>query len=130
MKIIYIPNSEGNLEKVEVSEELAFVIDSFRREEESQLRQNRRYMDYYSSDISLFASSDNVEDKVIEHETMRNILSALGKLTEKERKRILAYYFKNLTYEQVAKIENTSTTAIFKSVGNALEKLKKFVTVK
>ena len=37
MKIIYITNSEGNLEKVEVSEELAFVIDSFRREEESQL---------------------------------------------------------------------------------------------
>ena len=62
MKIIYIPNSEGDLEKVEVSEELAFVIDSFRREEESQLRQNRRYLDFYSCDITLFPSNDNVED--------------------------------------------------------------------
>jgi len=129
MKIIYIPNSEGNLEKVEVSEELAFVIDSFRREEESQLRQNRRYLDFYSCDITLCSSSDNVEDEVIEHETKKVIFSALDKLTEKERKRIISYYFKNLTYEQVAKIENTSTTAIFKSVVKALEKLKKFLNL-
>jgi len=69
MKIIYIPNSEGNLEKVEVSEELAFVIDSFRREEESQLRQNRRYLDFYSCDVTLCSSSDNVEDEVIVNTT-------------------------------------------------------------
>ena len=129
MKTIYIPNSVGNLEKVEVSEELAFVIDSFRREEESQFRQNRRYLDFYSCDVTLYSSSDNVEDEVIEHETMRNIFSAIGMLTEKERKRIISYYFKNLTYEQVAIIENTSTTAIFKSVINALEKLKKFLNL-
>jgi len=82
MKIIYIPNSEGNLEKVEVSEELAFVIDSFRSEEESLLRQNRRYLDFYSCDITLFASNDNVEDEVIEREMMKAIFSALGKLTD------------------------------------------------
>ena len=129
MKTIYIPNSEGNLEKVEVSEKLAIVIDSFRREEESQLRQNRRYLDFYSCDITLCSSSSNIEDEVIEHETIKAIFSAIDKLTEKERKRIVSYYFKNLTYEQVAKIENTSTTAIFKSVVNALEKLKKFLNL-
>ena len=129
MEIIYITNSEGSLEKVEVSEEIAFVIDSLRCEEESQLRQNRRYLDFYSCDITLCSSSSNIEDKVMEHETMKAIFSALDKLTEKERKRIISYYFKNLTYEQVAKIENTSTTAIFKSVVKALEKLKKFLNL-
>ena len=127
MKIIYIPNSEGNLEKVEVSEELAFVIDSFRRDEESQLRQNRRYLDFYFCDMALCSSFDNVEDEVIEHEMMKNIFSALDKLTEKERKRILLYCYTNLTYRQIAEYENSHFTSVRESINTAKIKLKKYL---
>ena len=127
METIYIPNSEGNLEKVEVSEELAFVIDSFRREEESQLRQNRRYLDFYSCDISLFASNDNVEDKVMEHETIKAIFSAFDKLTGKEQKRIILYYYTNLTYRQIADYENSHFTSVRESINKGKIKLQKYL---
>ena len=62
------------------------------------------------------SSRDNVEDKVIEHETKKVIFSALDKLTGKERKRIILYYYTNLTYRQIADYENSHFTSVRENI--------------
>ena len=60
----------------------------------------------------------------IEKQKLYNAISALPK---KQRKRIILYYFNNLTQDQMAKKEKCSIRAIQYSLSIALKNLRKFL---
>ena len=52
--------------------------------------------------------------------------NAIAKLPEVQKRRLILYYFADLTYEKIAEIENCSHPAIIKSINVALKNLKNF----
>ncbi|MFD1402086.1 RNA polymerase sigma factor [Robinsoniella peoriensis] len=53
--------------------------------------------------------------------------NAISKLPEVQRRRLLLYYFAELTYEQIAEMEGCSVHSIFVAIERAKENLKKFL---
>ncbi|MFR5771833.1 MAG: RNA polymerase sigma factor [Lachnospirales bacterium] len=51
----------------------------------------------------------------------------MSKLPETQRRRLLLYFFGELSYEQIAKLEGCTKMAVKGSVDIALKKLKNFL---
>ena len=51
---------------------------------------------------------------------------AIATLPEVQRRRLLLYYFGNMTYQEIAKLEGCKHPAVMKSVKAAIETLKKY----
>lgn len=77
-------------------------------------------------------ATPSAEDKVIEREEEKRITEKLQEamdctLTPTQRKRVLLYFFKGLTYREIAKIEHSSAMSICESVQSATKKMKKYL---
>lgn len=102
MKDIYITNENGDLEKVTVSEEVADLLESFRREDETEKRKERRRIKKHGGpNISYeeWMGSYEFETQLISNMDLKN---ALTKLTDKQKSRLLEYYLMGFTYSEIA----------------------------
>ena len=77
-------------------------------------------------------ATPSTEDKVIEREEEKRITEKLQEamdctLTPTQRKRVLLYFFKGLTYREIAKIEHSSAMSVCESVQSATKKMKKYL---
>ena len=76
--------------------------------------------------------ASSLEENYIEKLDKRNSISALkllfekGDLTETQKRRFKMYIFDNLSYREIAEIENVTFAAVRDSVNSAKIKLKKF----
>lgn len=70
---------------------------------------------------------DPIADHVEAGLTREILLSALDKLQEKQKRRILAYFFDGKTQLEIADIEGVNLFAIQKSINGSLKKIKKFL---
>lgn len=70
---------------------------------------------------------ESAEDEALRKIAVEELHQAIAILPENQRRRLVYYYFGNLTYEQIAEIENCSFQAVAKSIKAAEEKLKKFL---
>ena len=59
---------------------------------------------------------------------MDKLHRAIAQLPEKQRRRLVLYYFGEFTYEQIADMEGCKHPAVMKSVSSALKKLKNFLS--
>ena len=120
-------NYEG--QTVEVTPEVAAALMESDREISSQQRQKRRkhileselLIEKAVSDSQSFDGSTDSVDIF----KLREALSTV-KLSEKQRRRLKAYYFDSLTYREIAAMEGVSVKSAFESVQYALKKIKKF----
>ena len=126
MKEIYIKDITGNLERVEISEEVAELLNTFRREEKAYYRKIRkRRQKAKGADISYqdwLGITNNFEDHLLDKVLIEYLLQ---QLTEKEKERIKLYYLQGYTYAEIAQMENKSVTAIYLSITRAIEKIKR-----
>lgn len=68
--------------------------------------------------------AETVEDIAICNITNERLHEAISKLSEIQRKRLLLYYFLELTYEQIAEMEGCSFQAVAKSITAAEKRIK------
>ena len=133
-KKYYIKFHDSQKQKIclEVNKELFEVFDSFELEDIKQLNTYDRHMEHSTVyESTLERRSQRIKESS-EETAVRNILfqelhRAIALLPEIQRRRIMYYYFEDLTYEQIAEIENCSFQAVAKSIKTAEEKLKKFL---
>ena len=127
MKEIYIKDITGNLERVEISEEVAELLNTFRREEKAYYRKIRkRRQKAKGADISYqdwLGITNNFEDHLLDKVLIEYLLQQLTEKKEKER--IKLYYLQGYTYAEIAQMENKSVTAIYLSITRAIEKIKR-----
>lgn len=67
-----------------------------------------------------------VQDEVEKRETKEMITASMQILNEKQYQRVYCYYFKGMTYRQIAAYEGVADMTIRESIDGALKKLKKF----
>lgn len=79
------------------------------------------FNEFELDDLSFFNEVDR-------HLEMDKLHRAIAQLPEKQRRRLVLYYFGEFTYEQIADMEGCKHPAVMKSISSALKKLKNFLS--
>lgn len=115
---------------VEVPDEVAELLILLRRHEQSQRRRLYKHKAHYSLDIYEIVEREVVlqtpsAEEVFVHLTEQKLLyDALSILTKKQRFRLYAHFFLNMSYSKIAEQEGVDVSTVRKSVQQALRKLQ------
>lgn len=115
----------------EISKELFNLLDSFELDDLSFLNEWDRHLEQSKqTEASIEAISilhqETVEETVFRHIESEILHKAIATLPEVQRRRLLLYYFGNMTYQEIAELEDCKHPAVVKSVKAAIESLKKY----
>lgn len=116
---------------MEVSKELYQAIDGFELEDLSYLNEMDNHYEHAAlTETALhkraFSAPVDMQDEICNRLQMEQLRRAVMELPEVQRRRVIAYYFEGLTFEQIAQKEHRSKQSIQESVAAALKKLKNF----
>ena len=70
---------------------------------------------------------EGVEEIVSQRMEVDKLHQAIAKLPEKQRRRLVLYYFGEFTYEQIADMEGCTIMPVKRSIDAAIKKLKKLL---
>lgn len=130
----YIEFVDAQKEKIciEINKEIYAAFNQFELDDLHELNIFDRHMEHsevYEWTLESKAQNqrESAEDEALRKIAVEELHQAITTLPENQRRRLVYYYFGNLTYEQIAEIENCSFQAVAKSIRTAEEKLKKFL---
>jgi len=130
----YLSFTDGSRVKrcVEIDKTLFDVFDRFELDDLSALNEmDRHYEQSEQTEASLnrraMWSQPSVEDTVSQRMEVDRLYQAIAQLPEKQRHRLVLYYFGEFTYQQIAEMEGCTKRAVKFSVDDALDKLKKIL---
>lgn len=107
------------------------VRQQFRRNENKHyMRMLRGHFYSLEEDLEEHHPEIAVEDCAVQlfaQEQSRELWEAINSLNEKQRKRLIAYYFEGKTYREIADDEGVDHKAIIRSVEIALKNLRIFL---
>lgn len=107
------------------------VQQQFRRNENKHyMRMVRGHFYSLEEDLEEHHPEIAVEDcidQIFAQEQSRELWEAINSLNEKQRKRLIAYYFEGKTYREIADEEGVDHKAIIRSVEIALKNLRIFL---
>lgn len=107
------------------------VRQQFRRNENKHyMRMVRGHIYSLEEDLEEHHPEIAVEDciaQIFTQEQSRELWKAINSLNEKQKKRLIAYYFEGKTYREIADEEGVDHKAIIRSVEIALKNLKIFL---
>lgn len=117
---------------VEVDDKLFQLFNSFELEELRHLNIFDRHIEHaWISDITLYRrleqSVESAEDVAVWNILKDDLYAAIIKLPETQRRRLVLRYFFDLTYREIARIENCSIQLVVRSIKAAEGKLKKLL---
>ncbi len=123
-------DGRGKQQNIEIDEMLYQTFDRFELEDISHLNRVSRHIEHSElTDETLndraFYKVERIEDIVSESIEYEQLHRAVSELPEVQRRRLKLYFFGELTYEQIAKLEGCTKRAVKFSVDIAVEKLKK-----
>ncbi|NBH86392.1 sigma-70 family RNA polymerase sigma factor [bacterium C-53] len=123
-------DGRGKQQNIEIDEMLYQTFDRFELEDISHLNRVSRHIEHSElTDETLndraFYKAGRIEDIVSESIEYEQLHRAVSELPEVQRRRLKLYFFGELTYEQIAKLEGCTKRAVKFSVDIAVEKLKK-----
>ena len=123
-------DGRGKQQNIEIDEILYQTFDRFELEDISHLNRVSRHIEH--SELTeetlndrAFYKPERIEDIVSESIEYEQLHRAVSELPEVQRRRLKLYFFGELTYEQIAKLEGCTKRAVKFSVDIAVEKLKK-----
>lgn len=128
----YYPDPCGDQESVEVSDEIALLLQQTTRDEHAAAEKERyhgvvySYWDSYTDNLSCYEDDPTFLD-LLRHEESAALQEALSLLTPIQRKRLEAHYFDHISYAQIAREEGVIPPAVKESVRSARKKLFKYL---
>lgn len=130
---IAFTDSTGIRQELEVDKALFDTLDRFELDDLSFLNEvdnhyERSELTEASLNSRAFEPQETVEEVVTLRDENERLHNAIAMLPEKQRNRLMLYYFGDLTYEQIAEMEDCKHPAIMKSVSAAIAKLKKILS--
>lgn len=129
----YYPDYYRTDYRIIVPDEVAEIMLEYKRYEEAYRRRTYYHKAYYSLDCNdgmeyealfLSASPEEVYEQKV---AMEQILIAMGKIPEKQARRIYAYYFLDMTMEMIAEGEGVSSAAVGESIRRGLLNMEIFL---
>ena len=127
----YYKNAVGEIEHIEVSEEVYEALaNTFRKEAHAEEMRDLRhvtkdgYVEGDTEDLLLF-SEESLEDYVIRRLELENLRRAMKNLSDTQKERLQMYFFEGLSYRQIGERLGISHIAVRDSVELAIKKIRK-----
>jgi len=77
---------------------------------------------------AMIAPHEDIADLIIRMDSYKQLYAAMEKLSEVHRRRVYLYHFCDLTCREIARVENVHYSTISRSLRQALEVLKGYIT--
>ena len=115
---------------VEVKKEIYDIFNQFELDDLKELNEYDRHIEHLElTDESIYKkvinNEDGIDDLIIRNSTYDELINAINKLSNTQRRRIKMYYFDELDLKTIASIEHTSFQMI--SIKQAINNLKKIL---
>ena len=123
----------SNVERcVEIDKPLFDAFDRFELEDISFMHKvDKHYERTEQTEASLnkraIKPQESVEEIVSQRMEVDKLHQAIARLPEKQRRRLVLYYFGEFTYEQIAEMEGCTISPVKRSIEKAIENLKNFL---
>ena len=123
---------KGVEQSIEIDKPLFDALDRFELEDLSFLNEKENHYEHSElSEVSLYEraletppSIEEIVARKIEREELHKAIQALPEI---QRRRLILYYFEELTYEEIAEVERCSYPVARRSVLSAIDNLKKYL---
>lgn len=114
---------------VEVHDEVAELLQEFIRAEDAQRIRTYRHKAMYSlelmNELREFPAEGPLPEEILEQSNMRELLyQGLRSLPEKQRSRLIAYYFLGMSKAEIARNEGSSVNSVKEGIQRALRNLQ------
>ena len=125
--------ANGERISVEVTNPVSELLEQSNRQIRSQRRQDRRHLDFVDfidglEDANMIHPQEDAADLVIRMESYGQLYTAVSKLSEAQRRRLLLHFADNLTHQQVADMEGVNRATVSRSIERALKQLRKHLS--
>ena len=125
-------DTEGTYRKIEVTHVLFSQFNDFELEDISYLNTvSRRYefseLTEQAINERAFLPQEPIEDAVFRKLQYAQLYTAIQTLPDKQRERLILYYFRNYTYAQIAEMEGCTVMPVKRSIDKALAQLAKLM---
>lgn len=124
----------SNVERcVEIDKPLFDAFDRFELEDISFMHKvDKHYERTEQTEASLnkraIKPQESVEEIVSQRMEVDKLHQAIARLPEKQRRRLVLYYFGEFTYEQIAEMEGCTISPVKRSIDTVIENLKKVLS--
>lgn len=127
---ISFTDGQGTLHEFPINSALYDAFDMFELKDISYLHKWDKYIEHseiWESTLNdrAFLQPESVEEVVLKSILMDELHRAILELPETQRRRLILYYFDDLTYEQIGKIEGCTKMPIKRSIDMAIKNLRK-----
>ena len=130
---LFFKDCDGVKRWMEIDKTLFDAFDEFELDDLSFFNEVDRH--YEKSEVTeatlnrrAAKPQESVEETISQRIEVDKLHQAIAQLPEKQRRRLVLYYFGEFTYEQIADMEGCSHPAVIKSISSALKKLKNFLS--
>ena len=122
-------DGQGVLRELQITKELFEVLNRFELDDLSILNEWDRHIEHFeqteqSLNRRAFSKEESVEETVLRSIEYERLHRAISELPERQRRRLILYYFEGLTYEQIARMEGCTIMPVKRSIDSAIKKLK------
>ena len=125
-------DTEGTYRKIEVTHVLFSQFNDFELEDISYLNTVSRHYEFselteQAINERAFLPQESIEDAVFRKLQYAQLYTAIQTLPDKQRERLILYYFRNYTYAQIAEMEGCTVMPVRRSIDKALAQLAKLM---
>ena len=130
--LVMFRNIENESVTVEVGEDVYALFNTFELEDLALMNEFDRHSELGEQELARRAEIVHITIDDIVAAKMDNeaLMAAIDKLPDKQRRRVILYFFHGLTYEEIARIEKCKYQAIQYSIRSAIKKLKNYLAKK
>jgi len=130
--VVEFKDNKNNFHKVEISDEVYQAFDKFELEDISQIHKYRKHIEhsevYEESLYHRAVNQGKSVETIIEEKFLNDSLkSAIEKLTNTQKRRIKLYYFEDLNFKEIAKLEKCDESSVRESIYSSIEKIRKIL---
>ena len=128
-------NIDNESVTVEVGEDVYALFNTFELEDLALMNEFDRHSEHSELGEQELARRAEIvhitiDDIVAAKMDNEALMAAIDKLPDKQRRRVILYFFHGLTYEEIARIEKCKYQAIQYSIRSAIKKLKDYLAKK
>lgn len=129
--ILEFSDGQKRPQRLEIDQALYELFDQFELEDKRFLNEvDRHYehIDLTEAEIEHRAAfpKESLEEEIGRVLLYEELHKAIARLPDTQRRRLVLYYFQQLTYEQIAEMEGSRYQSVQESILSAIKKLRKF----
>jgi len=120
-------DSKNIIQIIEVDADVFDALDCFELDDLALLNEYDRHIDRFNIDETPYKRYSNkpqsLEEEILQNMLYNELKLEISKLPEIQRRRLVLYFFNDLTLQEIAIIDNCTPQAVKKSLDSSIKKL-------